>query len=58
MTPNSHDIIRDFSRFAKEGDPFAINFVGKSICDERFYIERDVSPIMSFEYIVEGEGVL
>ena len=58
MSPSSHDIIRDFSRFAKDGDPFAINYVGKSVCDEKFYIERDSSNIMSFEYIVEGEGVL
>lgn len=58
MTDNVHDTIREFSRFIKEGDPFGINHIGKSVCDEKFYMERHNSDIMSFEYIVEGKGTL
>lgn len=58
MVDNAHDIMRDFSRFVKPGDPFGINHIGKSICDEKFYIERESSQFMSLEYITDGEGTL
>lgn len=50
--------MRSFSQFIKDGEPFGINFIGKSVCDEKFYTEREVSDIMSLEYIVEGSGTL
>ncbi len=58
MIDKCHDTMREFSRYINDSDPIGINFVGKSICDQSFYIERENSPIMSLEYIVEGEGVL
>ncbi len=58
MLMNRNDIMRSFSQFINEGDPFGINFVGKSICDEKFYTERENSDIMSLEYIIEGKGTL
>lgn len=58
MIMNRNDVIRSFSQFVKEGDPFGINFVGKTVCDEKFYTEREVSDIMSLEYIIEGDGTL
>ncbi len=58
MLMNRNDILRSFYQFVKEGDPFGINFVGKSICDDKFYTERADSDVMSLEYIVDGEGTL
>ena len=58
MLMNRNDIMRSFSQFIRDGDPFGINFIGKSICDERFYTERENSDIMSLEYIIEGSGTL
>ena len=58
MLMDRNDIMRSFSQFIKEGDPFGINFIGKSVCDEKFYTERESSDIMSLEYIVEGSGTL
>ncbi len=54
FSPN--DLVRDFSRLIKEGEPFGINFVGKTVCDSSFHVQRENSEIMSFEYIVDGEG--
>lgn len=58
MIEKCHDTIREFSRYVKDNDPIGINFVGKSVCDQSFCVEREHSNIMSLEYIVEGEGVL
>lgn len=58
MLMDRNDIMRSFSQFIKEGDPFGINFIGKSICDDRFFIEREASQIMSLEYIIDGRGTL
>lgn len=58
MLMDRNDIMRSFSQFIKDGDPFGINFIGKSICDDRFFIEREVSEIMSLEYIIDGKGTL
>ena len=58
MQANINDVIRSFSQFNKEGDPFGINFIGKTICDDRYYARRENSHIMSLEYIIEGEGTL
>lgn len=41
-----------------EAAPVGIRFVGESICDERFFVERNCSDITSLEYISEGEGIL
>lgn len=35
-----------------------IRFMGESVCDEKFFIERACSDLTSFEYIVDGEGTL
>lgn len=58
MIINRNDIMRSFSQFKKDNDPFVINFIGKSICDDKFYTERENSDIMSIEYIESGEGTL
>lgn len=58
MRMNRNDVMRSFYRFVKEGDPFGINFVGKTVCDEKYITERDDSEIMSLEYIIEGDGTL
>lgn len=41
-----------------EVKPISINFVGETVCDEKFLIERECSDLMSFEYIVDGRGIL
>lgn len=38
--------------------PLGIRFVGETICDEKYLIEREKSDIISLEYIVDGEGTL
>lgn len=38
--------------------PLGIRFVGETICDEKFCIERKCSDMTSFEYIVDGKGTL
>ncbi len=38
--------------------PLSINFVGETICDEKFDIMRDCSDLMSLEYIADGCGTL
>lgn len=39
-------------------NPLSINFVGETLCDEKFDISRDCSDLTSFEYIVDGYGTL
>lgn len=41
-----------------EPNPLGIRFVGETICDEKFCIERSCSDMTSFEYIVDGYGTL
>lgn len=38
--------------------PLGIHFVGETVCDEKFLIERSKSDLNSLEYIVEGTGTL
>lgn len=38
--------------------PFGIWFVGETLCDEKFCIERHNSNLIAFEYIVDGCGTL
>ncbi len=58
MLMHRNDVLRSFSRFTKEGDPIGIQFIGKTVCDGSFRIERKNSIIMALEYIVEGSGTL
>lgn len=41
-----------------DDNPLGIRFVGETLCDENFFIERNNSDLTSFEYIVEGSGTL
>lgn len=38
--------------------PLGIRFVGETVCDEKFVIERSKSDLNAFEYIMEGTGTL
>lgn len=38
--------------------PFGISFVGETLCDEKYIIERNDSTVASLEYIVDGVGTL
>lgn len=58
MKFNHNDLVRDFSRLIKDGEPFGVNFIGKTDCDSSFHVQRENSDIMSFEYVVDGEGTL
>lgn len=40
------------------GNPLGIRFVGETLCDEKFVIERANSDLTSFEYIMDGHGML
>ncbi|MCI5734751.1 MAG: AraC family transcriptional regulator [Eubacterium sp.] len=42
----------------EENKPLGISFVGETLCDEKYMIERDFSSLASLEYIVDGEGTL
>lgn len=39
-------------------EPLGIRFVGETVCDDEFMIERSCSDLTSFEYIVDGYGTL
>lgn len=41
-----------------QDSPLSINFVGETICDEKFNIKRENSDLTSLEYIVDGCGTL
>ena len=38
--------------------PLNVHFVGETLCDEKYLIERQKSDVASLEYIVDGEGTL
>lgn len=38
--------------------PLGISFVGETLCDEKYIIERNDSSVASLEYIVDGVGTL
>lgn len=40
------------------GIPFGIRFVGETLCDEKFSVQRSNSDLAAFEYIVDGTGTL
>lgn len=42
----------------EEQRPLSVNFVGETVCDDKFDIKRECSDLMSLEYIVEGRGTL
>ncbi len=44
--------------FRQGREPFGIKFVGETVCDEKFVINREYSDVNSLEYIVEGSGTL
>lgn len=45
--------------FQHDGEcPLGIHFVGETLCDEKYCIERRNSDIASFEYIADGHGTL
>lgn len=50
----------NIKRFSASDDdnPFGIRFVGETLCDDKFIIERKCSDMTSFEYIVDGYGTL
>ncbi len=41
-----------------EEKPLSVNFVGETLCDEKFDIRRENSDLTSLEYIVDGHGTL
>lgn len=42
----------------EESKPLGISFVGETLCDEKYMIERQCSSLTSLEYIVDGDGTL
>ncbi len=49
---------QNLSMFIPPDLPFRVNYVGESLCDETFLIERERYDTYSLEYILEGEGFL
>ncbi len=50
--------LKNFTVFMKKDNPLNIRLVGETVCDEKYYIERRCSDLLSLEYIVAGEGTL
>lgn len=51
-------ILSCFDGYYTGDEPFGIRFVGETLCDDEFIIERPCSDLASFEYIVDGCGTL
>lgn len=52
-----YENIKKFT-YDNEESPLGIRFVGETLCDEKFVIERSNSDLSAFEYIVDGTGTL
>ena len=53
-----NEVIYNFSQYYRDGAPLNIIIAGTSYCDRTYQISRNDSKILSFEYILEGEGTL
>lgn len=48
----------DFWKYSSEDTPLDIITVGESFCDAAYKIQREDSDLHSFEFIIDGKGVL
>lgn len=52
------EIIYNFSQYINDTNPLNVTIGGISYCDNSYGIGRTNSDILSFEYIIEGDGTL